>query len=273
MLKLETAMILAAGRGSRMRELTNELPKPLIKVQGKTLIDHIVDKLITVGIKRCIVNLCYLGDMIKEQLLKRSNEMEFVFSYEDEALETGGGLKKALPLFKDQEELLVVNADPLWTEVRIPALAKLMSSYDLFPNIADVMLMVLPLDKNRIHGFDGVGDYFMETEGKLRRRLKEETSAPFIYGGAQIIRKSFFESATEQMPENSKFSLNVAYDAAQKQGRLVGVSHDGEWFHVGTPEAVVDAESNFHDTIISPEICRKITELSEKDFREISTNS
>ncbi|MBO4521051.1 MAG: nucleotidyltransferase family protein [Alphaproteobacteria bacterium] len=227
--QIEKAMVLAAGRGTRMRSLTDEVPKPLIKVKGRTLIDRIIDKIVAYGITQGVVNVCYLGDMIKADLSART-DISLTFSEEDEALETGGGVKKALPLLGDKP-FFVLNSDPLWTEER-PSLTDMARAFD--ENKTDILLLLWP--KERVFGHDGTGDYYLEN-GRPRRRHPEEGSAPYVYAGAQIINPDIFKDAPD-----GKFSLNLLYDKAEKAGRLAAVVGDGDWYHVGTPEALALAE-------------------------------
>ena len=227
--EITKAMVLAAGRGTRMRSLTDETPKPLIKVKGRPLIDRIVDKIVAYGITQSVVNVCYLGEMIKADLSKRE-DITLTFSEEEEALETGGGVKKALPLLGDKP-FFVINSDPLWTEER-PSLADMAQAFDETKH--DILLLLWP--KERVFGHDGKGDYYLEN-GKPRRRRPEEESAPYVYAGAQILNPWIFDDAPE-----GKFSLNLLYDKAEKAGRLGAVVGAGDWYHVGTPEALALAE-------------------------------
>ena len=227
--QIEKAMVLAAGRGTRMRSLTDELPKPLIKVKGRPLIDRIVDKIVAYGITQGVVNVCYLGDMIKADLSKRT-DIALTFSEEEDALETGGGVKKALSLLGDKP-FFVINSDPLWTE-ESPSLADMAQVFDETKH--DILLLLWP--KERVFGHDGKGDYYLEN-GKPRRRRPDEDSAPYVYAGAQIIAPRIFKDAPD-----GKFSLNILYDRAEKAGRLAAVVGIGDWYHVGTPEALALAE-------------------------------
>lgn len=231
--KITKAMILAAGRGTRMRHLTDAVPKPLVKVADRPLIDYMLDKAQAAGVTECVVNLCYLGDMIRSRLEKRTG-MKIVFSVEAEALETGGGVKKALPLLGDKP-FFVLNSDPLWTEPAEPALKKLEQAWN--PETTDVLLMLQPM--NRVFEHDGTGDYFIE-DGKPRRRVAGETSAPYVFAGAQILHPRIFKESPE-----GKFRLTELYDKAERAGRLQCIVHDGDWFHVGTPEATALAEKVF----------------------------
>ena len=227
--QIEKAMVLAAGRGTRMRSLTDETPKPLIKVKDRPLIDRIVDKIVAFGITQGVVNVCYLGDMIKADLSKRT-DISLTFSEEEEALETGGGVKKALPLLGDKP-FFGLNSDPLWTEER-PSLADMAQAFDETKH--DILLLFWP--KERVFGHDGKGDYYLEN-GKPRRRRPDEASAPYVYAGAQILNPRIFNDAPD-----GKFSLNILYDKAEKAGRLAAVVGVGDWYHVGTPEALTLAE-------------------------------
>ncbi|MBR4127248.1 MAG: nucleotidyltransferase family protein [Alphaproteobacteria bacterium] len=227
--QIEKAMVLAAGRGTRMRSLTDEKPKPLIEVKNRPLIDRIVDKIVAYGITQGVVNVCYLGDMIKADLSKRT-DIALTFSEEEEALETGGGVKKVLPLL-GEKPFFVLNSDPLWTE-ESPSLDDMARAFD--ETKEDILLLLWP--KERVFGHDGKGDYYLEN-GRPRRRRPEEDSAPYVYAGAQILNPVIFKDAPD-----GKFSLNVLYDKAEKAGRLAAVVGVGDWYHVGTPEALALAE-------------------------------
>ena len=215
-----------------MRELTNELPKPLIKVAGKSLIDSVIDKISDFGVKNVVVNLCYQGEKLKSHLEERS-DVKFDFSWEDEALETGGGVKHALPLL-EQRPMFVLNSDPLWTEEgEKPILTRMAEAWN--PETMDVLLMFVA--KEDTYGNDGTGDYYIENGKPRRRDYAVENSAPYIYGGAQIIKPWMLKDF-----EENRFGLVKLFDKAQKEGRLACVIHKGKWFHVGTPEAIKIAE-------------------------------
>lgn len=229
--KITHAMVLAAGRGTRMRHLTDELPKPLIKIGGRTLLDRVLDKIAAAGVSECVVNLCYLGDKIR-QSLKDRKDMHFVFSEEEEALETGGGVKKALP-FLGTDPFFVINADPVWTEPGAPALERMQELWN--PETTDILFMLEP--SAHVFGHDGRGDYFVSPNGRPYRKPSPQDTAPYVYAGAQILHPRIFADSPD-----GKFSLNVLYDRAEKAGRLACYIHDGDWFHVGTPEAVALTE-------------------------------
>jgi len=227
----KTAMVLAAGLGQRMRPLSDSKPKALIEVAGRSLLDRALDRLEAAGVERCVVNIHHLAPLMERHLARRAMP-RIVLSPENELLETGGGVKKALPLLGD-DPFFAINCDAVWLDGPHMMLKRLARSFD--PARMDVLLLLHPTVI--AHGYDGAGDYFMEADGALRRR-REERLAPFVYAGAQILSPAIFADAPE-----GKFSLRVLYDKAQENGRLFGMRHDGEWFHVGTPEAVGDTEA------------------------------
>ena len=231
--EINKAMVLAAGRGTRMRALTDDLPKPLIQVRNKSLIDHVFDNIVRQNIRDIVVNLCYLGEKIRENCQKRK-ELNFSFSYEEEALETGGGVKKALPLL-NAPSFFVINSDPLWTNGETPALKRMAQAWN--PDESDALLLLVP--KEKAVGHDGSGDYFVY-DGKPVRKTNPNEEAPYIFAGIQILSTSLFKDSPD-----GKFRLVPLYDKAQAAGRLSCVIHDGEWFHVGTPEALALAEEKF----------------------------
>lgn len=210
-----------------MRHLTDETPKPLIQISGRTLLDRILDKIAKTHVTECIINLCYLGDKIRASLAART-DMNIIFSNEEEALETGGGVKKALP-YLGKRSIFVINADPVWTEPTEPALNKMEELWN--PETMDIMIMLVPME--HVFGHDGKGDYFVDEDGKPYRKPDPTGEAPYVYAGAQILHTRIFEDSPD-----GKFSLNKLYDKAEKAGRLACYIHDGNWYHVGTPEAV-----------------------------------
>ena len=227
--------ILAAGRGKRMQHLTDDKPKPLVQVAGKSLIDYNIDRLQAAGIKDCIINLCYKGELIKEHL-KDDRRLNFIFSEEDEAQETGGGIKHALPLMK-REPFVVVNSDALWTEPSGRSLIKQMiNAWD--DSRHDMMLMFEPVEKT--YGTNGNGDYILDSDGHPHRRRDKETFAPYMYGGILLLHPRVFDHEPE-----GRYWLIGIFDRLEQEGRLGYFIHDGEWFHVGTPEAANLAEAYF----------------------------
>jgi MurNAc alpha-1-phosphate uridylyltransferase len=224
-----SAMVLAAGLGTRMRPITDALPKPLVKVGGRTLLDYALDRVEEAGVAAAVVNAHYLAPMLKEHLASRERP-HVVISEEPDLLETGGGVRKALPLLG--EFFFVVNSDVLWLNGRRSALRRLGDFYD--PLEIDALLL-LQRTTTAI-GYDGSGDYFLDSVGVPRRRRHEQV-APYIFSGVQILHRRLFDDVTE-----TKFSLNLLYDRAEEAGRLRAIVHDGLWFHIGTPKGLAEAE-------------------------------
>ena len=228
----ETAMVMAAGLGKRMRPLTATRPKPLIEVAGKPLIDHALDRLRAAGVKKAVVNVHYLAGSI-EAHLKRIKGIEILVSDErKQLLETGGGLVKALPLIGD-DPFLAVNSDNLWIDGPVDALKLLASAWD--EARMDALLLLVPLA--RAHCHTGRGDFHMNAAGALARR-KPRGVAPFVYTGIQMVSKRLFAG---ELPAGA-FSTNLLWDRAIEAGRCFGAVHQGLWFDIGRPEAIREAE-------------------------------
>jgi len=232
------AMLLAAGRGKRMRELTERRPKPLIEVRGRALIDHGLDRLAAAGVELAVVNHCYLGAQIEAHLEHRAAP-RILFSPEQELLDTGGGVKRALGHFGD-EPLFVLNGDVLWLDGKVTALRRLAATWD--DTCMDLLLLLHPT--TFALGYEGPGDFIMTPEGVVRRRREREV-APFVFTGVQILHPRIFARTPD-----GPFSLNLLYDRAIEAGRLAGLRHDGEWFHIGTPEALAEVEDSLHFTTV-----------------------
>ncbi|WP_372397742.1 nucleotidyltransferase family protein [Azospirillum sp. HJ39] len=232
----DTAMVLAAGKGLRMRPLTDHRPKPLIPVLGRPMLDHALDRLAAAGVAKAVVNSHYLGAMIGDHLKGRAAENPswpaIALSPEETLLETGGGVKKALPLL-GAAPVYTVNADVFWLDGPIPALRRLAAYWN--PAEMDALLLMMATTKSV--GYDGPGDYHMDPLGRLTRRGELEL-APFVYAGVQIVKPELFAADT---PDGA-FSTNRIWDRAQQAGRLFGLAHDGLWFHVGTPGGLAEAE-------------------------------
>jgi MurNAc alpha-1-phosphate uridylyltransferase len=227
------AMVLAAGLGKRMRPLTATRPKPLVRVHGKTLLDHALDNLRGSDVRRVVVNVHYLAGQVEAHLARSAADLDMAVSDEREALlETGGGVAKALPLI-GADPFFVVNSDNMWVDGPIDTLRQMARRWD--PEIMDALLLVVPLA--RAHGYEGRGDFHMTPEGLLARRRGARV-APFVFSGVQLLKASLFED----VPEGA-FSLNLIYDRLIESGRLYGIAHTGQWFHVGTPEAVKETEA------------------------------
>ncbi|MDE2135472.1 MAG: nucleotidyltransferase family protein [Alphaproteobacteria bacterium] len=230
------AMIMAAGLGTRMRPLANDLPKPLVKVGGKALIDHAMDRLAAAGVTTMVVNLHYKADLVKEHLARRKG-FEIVYSDEsDGLLGTGGGVAKALSHF-GSEPFFIHNSDTVWVEGYGAALERMKSRWD--PADMDALLLMAPMVTAM--GYEGTGDFMMDTAGRLTRVPPSRVS-PFAYPGVQIVHPRLFEN----LPSGG-FSTNVLWDRAIEKERLFGVRLDGVWIHVGTPEAVAEAEAYLAD--------------------------
>jgi MurNAc alpha-1-phosphate uridylyltransferase len=226
----ETAMVLAAGFGTRLRPLTEETPKPLVKVAGRPLLDWVLDRLAAAGVKRAVVNTHWLAERIVEHLSQRRTP-EILYSHEPEILETGGGVKKALPLL-GPGPFFAVNAKILWLNGKIDALHRLAAAWD--DARMDALLLLQPTAT--AVGYDGVGDFVMDPLGSIRRRREREV-APFLFSGIQLLHPRLFEGAPDGF-----FSLNLLYDRAIEAGRLHGLRHDGEWYHVSTPRQLAEVE-------------------------------
>ena len=219
------AMVLAAGLGTRMRPISDTLPKPLIEIGGRTLLNHAIDRLELTGVERVVVNVHYKAELIEAQLARRRRP-RIEISREDELLETGGGVRRALPLLRDW--FFVVNSDVLWLDSKDYALARLAASFD--PAHIDAVLL-LQRTVTAV-GYEGSGDYFLDPLGLPRRRGEREI-APYLFAGLQLLHRRLFDDIAE-----THFSLNRVYDRAERSGRLRAIVHDGEWYHVGTPEGL-----------------------------------
>jgi len=226
----KSAMVLAAGRGERLRPLTDDRPKPLVDVGGKALIDHALDKLAAAGVARAAVNVSYKGDMIERHLAGRARPA-IVISREARRLETGGGIAKALGAL-GPDPFYVVNGDLLWRDRAVPALARLAAAWD--DARWDALLLLVPLAA--ASGYQGRGDFERAADGRLSRRAADR-DAPYVFAGVQLVHPRLFA----ERPEGA-FSINILYDAAIARGRLGGVVHDGDWMHVGDPAGLAAAE-------------------------------
>ena len=232
--QITQAFILAAVRGKRMQHLTDDKPKPLVQVAGKCLIDYNINHVKQAGIKDCIVNLCYKGEMIKEHLLKRG-DLNFIFSEEEEALETGGGIKHALPKM-ERSPFLVINSDALWADENDSSLLEdMMQAWN--GNQYDMMLMLQPLEQ--AYGAAANGDYQI-IDGRPVRRRNTKTHAPYLYGGVMVCHPRVFDNE----PEGRYWLIDI-FDRLQATGRLGYYIHKGKWFHVGDPAATQIAEDYF----------------------------
>lgn len=238
-------MILAAGLGTRMAPLTLETPKPLIKLAGKPLIDHAIDRLVAGGVDFIVVNVHYRADQLIEHVNKKRTELpkvKFVISDEtEELLDTGAGVRKALPLFEG-EAFLTYNSDSLWIEGMGSSLARMYARWN--PETMDALMLLAPCAS--AIGYDGRGDFDMDAWGRLKRR-PEMNIAPFVWTGVQIVQSNLFHDAP-----HGRFSINRQWDRSMTAGRLWGVRLDGVWIHVGTPLALEEAEEFLRDLARGP---------------------
>ncbi len=203
----KSAMVLAAGLGTRMRPISDTVPKPLVEIGGRTLLDHAIDRLALVGVERVVVNVHYKAAMVTARLAARDHP-HIEISTEDELLETGGGVAHALPLLG--ECFFVVNSDVLWLDGKDHALARLAAAFD--PARMDAVLL-LQRTVTAV-GYEGSGDYFLDPLGVPRRRGEREI-APYIFSGVQLLHRRLFDGIAER-----RFSLNLVYDRAERPGRL-----------------------------------------------------
>jgi MurNAc alpha-1-phosphate uridylyltransferase len=228
----KTAMVLAAGLGKRMRPITANLPKPLVRVGGRPLIDHALDRLAEAEIDTAVVNVHYLADRIVSHVEKRRRPKVLISDERAQLLETGGGVVKALPLLGD-DPFFLLNSDSFWVEGPKPNLETLAEAWD--GGCMDALLMLAPTVA--AIGYDGPGDFFMDGDGHLTPR-PERKVAPFVYTGVAIVDPAAMFADAPEGP----FSLNLLIDRVSEAGRLFGMRMDGTWFHVGTPAAISDAE-------------------------------
>lgn len=232
MTKITTAMLLAAGLGTRMKPLTDTLPKPLIEVGGRTLVDRVLDKLVQQGVTRAIVNVHYLADLM-EAHLKQRKDIEIIISDERaELLETGGGVVKALPLLGD-DPFFVINTDVTWATPSDTTFLKMAEAYD--PNEMDALLLLA--DMGATLGFRGPGDFFLSPDGQLIRR-GDKPSAPYVFAGTYITRADLLRGY-----EAKPFSANIYWNAFGRVGRLHGTVMTPFWMHVGDPAGRDEAEA------------------------------
>ena len=228
---LTTAMVLAAGLGKRMRPVTASIPKPLVKVGGRALIDHALDRLAAAGTERAVVNVHYLADLVEAHVRRRQQPKIVISDERGELLETGGGVRKALPLL-GSAPFVLLNSDSLWIEGAEANLPRLRQAWAA--DRMDILLLVAAIEQTL--GYEGLGDFAMEPDGRLRRRGEGQT-APFVYAGVAILRPQLFDDTPD-----GAFSLNLLFDRAIAAGRLYGLRLDGQWLHVGTPDSIAAAE-------------------------------
>jgi N-acetyl-alpha-D-muramate 1-phosphate uridylyltransferase len=226
------AMILAAGLGTRMRPLTDMMPKPLVPVGGKPLINHVLDRLAAVGVETAVVNVHHFADQIEQHLQPRRAPKIVISDERDGVRGTGGGVVKALPLL-GPDPFFHVNSDTLWIDGVKPNLERLAVAFR--PDQMDALLLLAPTATSV--GYAGRGDFSMAADGRLRRRGEREV-VPFVYAGIAILSPTLFADTP-----SGAFPLTRLFDRAIEQERLFGLRLEGVWMHVGTPESVAAAEA------------------------------
>ncbi len=227
-MKIDTAMILAAGRGERMRPLTDTIPKPLIAVAGRSLLERSLDRLIAHGVRNIVVNVHHLGQQIADRIGDRARIV-----YEERLLETGGSVRNALPLL-GAGPFFVLNGDGLWREKSGTMLERLEMKWN--PERMDALLLLHPIHKVIGREATDRGDYFIEPGGRARYR-GIASLAPYVFASVSVCDARLFQDSPE-----GAFSLLKLWNQAEEKGRLFGVFNDGDWFHIGTPQALADAE-------------------------------
>lgn len=233
-MKVDSAMIMAAGLGTRMRPLTENKPKPLVEVAGKTLLDHVLDKARDAGISNVVVNVHYLPEQVEAHLAMHASDLGVTISDErDLLMETGGGLVKAECLIA-AEPFYCLNSDAIWTEAAEQnGLKRLAQAWD--GDRMDGLLLIVPRERAFQH--PGKGDFSLDADNRLVRRGQRE-SAPYVYTGNQLISHRLLQGAP-----SGPFSTNILWDRAIAAGRLFGLVHEGDWFDIGSPQAIAPTEA------------------------------
>lgn len=229
---ITTAMVFAAGLGTRMRPITDAIPKPLVRIGGRTMLDHMLDRLAEGGVTRAVVNVHHLPEQIEQSLENRTSPAIVISDERERLLDQGGGIAKALPIIGDHP-FLICNTDALWTEEANGAIDRLRKDWD--PARMDVLLLVA--DRIGSVGVDWPGDFQRDESGRLTKRAEGETAA-FVYAGVGIIKPNLFAGISEPV-----FKLAPFFFQAAVQGRLFGTRLEGKWLHVGTPAAIGEAEA------------------------------
>jgi len=226
------AMVLGAGLGTRMRPLTDDRPKPLIRVGGKALIDHVLDRLAAARVELAVVNVHHFADQMQRHLAARQHPRIVISDEREHLLGTGGGAVKALPLL-GSDPFFHINSDSIWIEGVTPNLDRLAAAFD--PARMDAALLLAPTATSI--GYEGRGDFALSPDGDLRPRAEREI-VPFVYAGAAIFAPSLFADAP-----SGAFALPQLFNRAAEAGRLHGLRLEGLWMHVGTPDAIAEAEA------------------------------
>ncbi|MHB8883761.1 MAG: nucleotidyltransferase family protein [Methylovirgula sp.] len=235
----DKAMVFAAGLGTRMRPITDTIPKPLVKVAGKPLIDHMLDRFAEAGLETAIVNVHHHADQLEAHLATRQVPKIIISDERTKLLDQGGGVRKALPLL-GTAPFFLCNTDSFWVEGPRANLSRFAAAWD--PEKMDILLLVAATSASV--GVDWPGDFTMDAFGRLTSR-EERRVAPFVYTGVGIIKPELFKDATEEV-----FRLAPFFHRAAAAGKLFGLRLDGLWFHVGTPQAIEEAERTVARSIL-----------------------
>lgn len=235
----KTAMVFAAGLGLRMRPITEATPKPLVKVHGRALIDHCLDRLVANGVETAIVNVHWLADQIVAHLAGRKRPRIVISDERQKLLDQGGGIKRALRHI-GEEPFLICNTDAFWIEGPRSNIGRLAETFD--PEVMDIALLVAA--GTGAVGVDWPGDFTMACDGRLESRADRRV-APFVYTGVGILKPELFAAAREDV-----FRLAPYFHAAAARGRLYGVRLDGLWIHIGRPETLAEAELAIERSIL-----------------------
>jgi len=233
------AMVFAAGLGTRMRPITHTLPKPLVKVAGRALIDHTLDRLAEAGVDTAIVNVHWLPDLIINHLRARTAPKIIISDEREKLLDQGGGIMKAMDHL-GPGAFIICNTDAIWLEGPRSNLRRMMAAWD--PDKMDILLLVATTATSV--GVDWPGDFQMLGDGRLVKR-EERTVAPFVYSGFGIIKGDLFANEQREI-----FSLAPFFFDAAQRGKLHGLRLEGQWLHVGAPEAIEDAERAFVRSVL-----------------------
>lgn len=233
---IKTAMVLAAGFGTRMRPLTDRVPKPLLQLAGRALIDHALDRLADAGIERAVVNVHHFAVQVEAHIQTRTAPQIIISDERERILETGGGVRKALPHL-GRQAFIAHNSDSVWSEGAHSNLKMLIDAWDRERMAA---LLLLARHDSSI-GYDGQGDFHKDATGRLQRRKKGEDSA-YVFAGVSILNPRLFEGIGAEA-----FSLNLIFDRASAEDALFGAVLEGTWMHVGTPQALLEAEGYLNE--------------------------
>ena len=226
------AIVLAAGLGTRMRPYNGHIPKPLVEIGGKSLIDYSLDRLADAGVESVVVNVHHLADILERHLAPRQRPHIEISDERGELLGTGGGIAKALPKL-GAAPFFLVKSDTVWLDGVRPNFTRMAEAFD--PQKMDALLLLAPTTSSI--GYAGCGDFAMLPDGRLRRR-RENQVVPLVYAGAAVLSPELFADAPK-----GAFALTVLFDRAAERDRLFGLRLEGVWMHVGTPEAVAAAEA------------------------------